>query len=185
VDFSSAAIDARLAEILDSDSSTTALTPVTSRLGRLAATQAKAPDQSPNTDAIPTSITGSWGAIARAHMSVKMYANLVKLARAPDGWAGARSRALSAAAILRFLDFWLLVRDEASEPLLTLAPDGSLVAEWFKSVRQRLDVRYSPHGVIFGLITPKNILEGAESAKTVATILKLHPQKPLSWHQAK
>jgi hypothetical protein len=118
-------------------------------------------------------------------MSVKMYANLVKLARAPDGWAGANSKALSSPALLRFLDFWQLVRDEASEPLLTLAPDGSLVAEWFKSVRQRLDVRYSSRSVIFGLITPKNILEGAESAETVATILKLHPQKPLSWHQAK
>jgi hypothetical protein len=181
VDFSSAAINTRLAEAIDLDSSVTASLPVTSRLGHPRATNLKAPDRSTNTDTIPNSIAGTWGSIARAHMSVKTYDNLVKLARAPDGWAGANSKPLSSAAILRFLNFWQLVKDEASEPSLTLAPDGSLVAEWFKSVRQRLDVRFSSHGVIFGLITPKNILEGAESAETVATILKLHPQKPLFW----
>lgn len=110
-----------------------------------------------------------------------MYGNLVRLASAPDGWAGPTSKALHPPAILRFLSFWTLIRDEAAEPALTLAPDGSLVAEWFKSERQRLDVRYLPRGVVFGLITPKNILEGAESAETLAAILKVHPQKPLQW----
>jgi hypothetical protein len=114
-----------------------------------------------------------------------MYGRLVKLASASDGWAGPNSKALNAAAISRFLNFWQLVKTESAEPSLTLAPDGSLMAEWFKSERQRLDVRYSLRGVIFGLVSPKNILEGAESAETVATILKLHPQKPLSWQQAK
>jgi hypothetical protein len=114
-------------------------------------------------------------------MSVQMYSNLVRLASAPDHWAGPNSKSLDAASIARFLDFWLLVRDDANEPSLTLAPDGSLIAEWFKSVRQRLDMRFSNRAVVFGLISPKNILEGAESAETVASILKLHPQKPLAW----
>ena len=136
-----------------------------------------------STDAIPSAVTGAWGAIARANMSTRMFGQIVRLSNAPDGWAGVNSKALSAAAILRFLDFWQLVRDQASEPSLTLAPDGSLVAEWFKSTKQRLDVRFSLRGAIFGLITPKNILEGVESAETAATILKVHPQRPLSWGQ--
>jgi hypothetical protein len=117
-------------------------------------------------------------------MSVKMYGNLVKLAGTPDGWAGPHSKGLNVAAINRFLSFWQLIRDEAVESVLTLTPDGCLMAEWFKSDRQRLDVKYSPRAVIFGLITPKNVLEGAESAETVATILKFHPQKPLRWREA-
>ena len=57
------------------------------------------------------------------------------------------------------LDFWQLVRGPAAEPALTLAPDGSLLAEWFKNANQRLDIRFSARAVIFGLITPKNVLE--------------------------
>jgi hypothetical protein len=162
------------------DSSSNAL-PVASRFDAAAPAALKGPGKNSRTEAIPSSILATWGSIARAHMSVKMYANLVQLASAPDHWAGPHSRSLHADAITRFLSFWQLVKDEATEPSLTLAPDGSLLAEWFRSIRQRLDIRFSARAVIFGLITPKNILEGAESAETVATILKLHPQKPLSW----
>jgi hypothetical protein len=133
------------------------------------------------TGALPNTISENWGDIVNAGMSVGMYGDLVRMATAPSGWRGPGSLALRPLSLKKFIAFWLAIRDVAKEPELTLAPDGSLHAEWFKSARQHLDVRFADKNVIFGILNQENIVEGAEQPNTVAEFLKLHHAKPLSW----
>jgi hypothetical protein len=135
----------------------------------------------PSANSLPDSILSSWTRIARAGMSVGMYDDLVRIAARPPGWGGPSSLGLRPASLRNFLEFWSSVRDAASEPELTLAPDGTLHAEWFKSARQHLDVRFLEQRVIFGLFANNSILEGAEHRDMVAQVLKAHRAKPLSW----
>jgi hypothetical protein len=139
--------------------------------------------QASTTNLLPESIFGSWGRINRGSMSVRMYGDLVRLASVRDGWHGPGSRALCVRSLRNFLDFWALVRSDAKEPEIALAPDGTIHAEWFASNRKRLDARFSERDVVFGLFAHDNIVEGVDSVQTVAQILKLHRSKPLSWSQ--
>jgi hypothetical protein len=141
----------------------------------------KADDQKGSSNTLPEAILRSWSRIARANMSVRMYGDLVRIANQPPGWRGPGSLRLRPASLKNFLEFWSIVRNDAAEPELALAPDGTLHAEWFKSQRQRLDVRFLEHKVVFGLIASNSILEGAEQQNTVAQILKSHHAQPLSW----
>jgi hypothetical protein len=110
-----------------------------------------------------------------------MYRDLVRIGMQPPGWRGPGSLGLRPASLRNFLEFWSAIRGGAVEPELALAPDGSLHAEWFKSPRQRLDVRFLDRNLVFGLFTNNNVLEGTEHHNTVALILKAHQAKPLSW----
>lgn len=139
-----------------------------------------APGPSP-TNSLPDAILTSWSRIAQADMSVSLYRNLVRIAMRPDGWRGPGSRSLTPTSLRSFLEFWSTIRASAAEPELALAPDGSLHAEWFKSNRQRLDVRFAGKQALFGLLTNNSIVEGVDSLHTVAEILSAHPAKPLSW----
>ena len=134
-----------------------------------------------STESLPDTIQGSWTKIARANMSVDLSADLVRIGRLPSNWGGPGSQSLRPKSLQNFLEFWLAIRDNAAEPEITLAPDGTLHAEWFKSPRQRLDVRFADQKAFFGLLTNNSILEGADDLGTVAGILKLHHARPLLW----
>jgi len=133
------------------------------------------------TDSLPESILANWSRIAQANLTVGMYANLVQVALRPPGWRGPGSLSLRTDSVKDFLEFWGSVRANAAEPELALAPDGSLHAEWFKSQRQRLDLRFSNKRVFFGLLNKNNILEGADDKDTVGNILRTHHASPLTW----
>jgi hypothetical protein len=137
--------------------------------------------QPASVNSLPESLLTSWSRIAQANMSVRMYRDLVRIGMQPPGWRGPGSLGLRPASLRNFLEFWLAVRSSAVEPELALAPDGTLHAEWFKSPRQRLDVRFLDRNLVFGLFTNNNVLEGAEKHNIVALILKAHQAKPLSW----
>ena len=132
-------------------------------------------------NSVPQSALALWTRIGRANMSVRMFGDLMRIAAQPNGWRGPASVALRAASLKGFLDFWADIRGQAKEPELSLVPDGSLLAEWYKSEKQRLDVRFVKHTVLFGLLADDRILEGAEQLQTVAQILKSHQLKPLNW----
>jgi len=134
-----------------------------------------------SSNSLPMSILANWSKIARANMSVGMYADLVRIAGAQDGWRGSGSLSLRSESLNDFLEFWSTVRDDAVEPEVALAPDGSLHAEWFKSMRRRLDVRFAKQRAFFGLFTNDGILEGVDHLNAVAQILKSHHSKPLTW----
>ena len=134
-----------------------------------------------STNSLPETILRSWSKIALADMSVGMSEGLVRIATNSNGWRGPGSLSLRAESLESFLEFWSTIRDDALEPELALAPDGTLHAEWFRSQRQRLDVRFAEHNVVFGLFANNSILEGVERLQIVASFLKLHPEKPLKW----
>jgi len=94
----------------------------------------------PGADTLPETILTSWSRIARANISVRMYDDLVRAATRPPG--------LRSGSLRNFLEFWSAVHDVAVEPELALAPDGTIHAEWFKSARQRLDVRFLDQKVL-------------------------------------
>ena len=133
------------------------------------------------TEAAPPTIVAAWGAIRQARMSSEMYGKLVRLAFVAPGWRGPGAQSMKVSSLNQFFHFWSLIRNDAVEPELALAPDGSIHAEWFKSLRQRLDIRFADANVRFGMFTNNNILEGADKLATVAQILKDHHAKPLTW----
>ncbi len=132
-------------------------------------------------NSVPESILAVWTRIGSANISVRMYRDIVRLAMQPTGWRGPGSLALRSSSLKSFLEFWAAVRDEAAEPEVALAPDGSIHAEWFKSSRERLDVRFAEQKLVFGLLTSNSILEGAENLNLVALILRSHRSQPLKW----
>lgn len=134
-----------------------------------------------NTNSLPAVILASQGKMAEAGISTRMYDDLVRLANRGDGWRGPGSKSLQLTSLNNFLNFWAKIRDEASEPELALAPDGAIHAEWNASPQRRLDVRFSGDRMIFGLLTSKSIIEGADKADIIAKILRSHYAKPLLW----
>jgi hypothetical protein len=131
------------------------------------------------TGALPSAIASNVGKFARAGVTERMYDNLIRIAFAARG----RSGELTATSVRDFVEFWSYISDVSVEPEFALSPRGALSAEWFRSQRHRLDLQFIGPKVIFGLIAPNSILEGAESPATVAAILKNHPSRPLSWEK--
>lgn len=131
-----------------------------------------------STNALPRAISENWGKILRAKLTGAMLSNLTRIS---IGRRRPNARALTTQSLGEFLEFWGRVRAVAVEPEITAAPDGTLCAEWFKSPQQRLDVRFVPGRVMFGLFSREGILEGAESLDNVAKYLKSHSARPLQW----
>jgi hypothetical protein len=136
-------------------------------------------EKAPQTAAVPAVLQSNWSKIAKANMSNDLYASLIRIARA----SGPGIHTLKLKSLQNFLAFWVAVRDDAAEPELGLGPDGSIFPEWFKSHKQRLDVRFTDQRVFFGLFANNDILEGASSLDDAAKTLMAHHAKPLSWRQ--
>jgi hypothetical protein len=134
----------------------------------------------PVTDALPGALKANWGKLTQATLSDRMYRQIQRLATVP-GDAHPGSRLLGTSCLSNFLEFWAHVHNDATEPDLVLAPDGTLYAEWFKSARQKLDVRFTSSTVTFGLFANTDILEGAQRPAAVAALLSAHAAKPLRW----
>lgn len=129
----------------------------------------------PNTNAVPPAIQANWGRIAQARLPVHMYRSILRIATL-------QAPALVPISLAYFLEFWRRVAADAVEPELVLAPDGTVHAEWFRSPRQRLDVRFAASGkAVFGLFANTDVLEGAYNTEAVATLLAAHPARPLQW----
>jgi hypothetical protein len=137
-------------------------------------------DTRAESDALPGAVRANWGKIAKAKLTQRMYAKIVRVAAASAALRPP-ARALTPASLGVFLDFWMRVRFVAAEPELALAADGIVSAEWYKSPRQKLDLRFAASTVIYGLFANSSISEGADSSETVANLLKAHPSKPLQW----
>lgn len=132
------------------------------------------------TDALSGAIRANWGKLTQAALSDRMYQQIQRIATVPDDTRPG-SRLLGTNCLSNFLEFWARVHNDATEPDLVLAPDGTLYAEWFKSGRQKLDVRFTSSTVTFGLFANADILEGAQQPQAVAAILSAHAAKPLRW----
>jgi hypothetical protein len=134
------------------------------------------------TDALPNSLVANWTKLSASELSRRFYSRLLRLAS--DRFSGQplpSSERLRASSLSDFLDFWSKIKSTAAEPEISLSNDGSLIAEWFRSPEQRLDIKFGRSAVMFGLFNKEHIIEGAESKELVALILSGHSARPLEW----
>ena len=162
---------ARSAELTPTIQSSSSMTPEANKLTKRS-----------STGALPDTISESWGDIVNAGMSVGMYGDLVRMATAPSGVARARIACFASHISQKFHRILVSYSRCCKRTGAYPRSDGSLHAEWFKSTRQRADVRFAGKNVIFGVLNQGNIVEGAEQPNTVAEFPKVAPHaKPLSW----
>ena len=135
-----------------------------------------------DSNSLSEAIVQNWTRLAFSGLSGGTYARLRKLASKAPEWRGSGSKPLSGASLRYFLEFWKLVREDASEPELALAPNGNLQVEWHKNWRKHLDLEFSDNGLAyFGLFDGKSILEGVEFGRELADTLMHRSSKPLRW----
>lgn len=133
------------------------------------------------TSQMPESALLLWPQFLSNNLTMKLVNSIVHLLSAKGGAGEGRKKPLSHESLNAFLEFWDGVKDVAIDPDLSLAPDGTLVAEWYNSVNRRLDVRFLGKDVVFGLIAGARILEGVDSQKSVILMMRNHPASPLKW----
>lgn len=81
-----------------------------------------------------------------------------------------------------FLLFLELSQEPNVDPEMFLAPNGMLVAEWYRSSRSHLDIEFAGgNKCFFGIFSPGQILEGSGSVSELARILSGHSSHPLKW----
>ncbi len=135
-----------------------------------------------SSDAVPESIRDNWQRLATSGLSEGLYSRLQKLANKLDGWRGKGSRRLSAGSLHHFLIFWSLVKENAVEPFVTLAPNGHLYAEWHASWKRHLDVEFTDTGdVFYGLFHGNVIHEGREKVSELVIMLQSRHTNPFKW----
>ena len=127
-------------------------------------------------DSLPTAILENWSKLASIQLTSRFYNRLLRAA------VSQRGMPLKTGPLRAFLDFWLVVRSSAVTPEIVIAPDGSLHAEWYKSDRDRLDIRFTDRQAFFGLFANKEIYEGVTNPAYLANILLKHPARPLRWN---
>lgn len=133
------------------------------------------------TDALPDALSANWSKLTAANLTKSFRSRLLTLASDRLGTSPSEIRGLRPKSLSDFLDFWDDVKEHAVEPEITVSRDGSLVAEWFKSEKERLDIKFADRALLFGLLDKGAILEGAQGIDLVSKILLDHDSKPLKW----
>jgi hypothetical protein len=123
--------------------------------------------------AVPQAILENWSRLYIAELPDRVYMRIRQLARYEDGWRGIGSKGLSTEALRTFLNFWILIKSDASAPEIALTARGSLQAEWFQSARRHLDLEFvSDRKIFFGLFHDGNVNEGVYSLGALVQWLK-------------
>jgi hypothetical protein len=142
-------------------------------------------EQEPMTAAMPSAIVSNWTRLFRANLSGQLYSRIMQIARRQDGWRGQGSKRLSQEALRAWLDFWIQVRDRASEPALALTARGTLQVEWFRNARRHLDLEFvSKQRIFFGLFDGSAVYEGVDKIGSLRPWLVDHHARPLQWRSA-
>jgi hypothetical protein len=139
------------------------------------------------TETLPTAMVANWTKLKSSALSAQFYSRLLRLAS--DRFSSAAPHATTAerlrpSSLSDFLDIWSTIKSDAVEPEISLSTDGSLIAEWFKSPDQHLDIKFGRSAVMFGLFNRGHIIEGAEGKDLVVAILRNHSAKPFQWRAA-
>jgi hypothetical protein len=172
--------DAGARQILFSD--TSMRPPVANPWSRRRASRPKEPLTA---NAMPAAIVANWTKLFQANLSGRLYGRVMQIARRQDGWRGAGSKGLTSEALKAWLDFWIGVNAQASEPSLALTARGTLQAEWFRSSRRHLDLEFvSPERIFFGLFDGCAVYEGVDTIEALVTRLDDHRAHPLQWRSA-
>ncbi len=116
--------------------------------------------------AVPYAVANNWVLLAKSKLSRKTYGRILRLAEEAESPGRA---ALRPGSLRTFLSFWDTVSGLDSEPEVTLARNGNLVAEWHRRWNCHLDVEFKEDGmVLYGLFTGRIVSEGRDSADALA-----------------
>ncbi len=116
--------------------------------------------------AVPDAVENNWVLLAKSKLSRKTYGRILRLAQEAESPGRA---ALRPGSLRTFLSFWDTVSVLASEPEVTLARNGNLVAEWHRRWNCHLDVEFKEDGMIlYGLFTGRIVNEGRDAAGSLA-----------------
>ena len=138
---------------------------------------------STSVEALPKAIQDNWNRIALSKPPPRTYQRIRQIARKEAGWRGRGSYPLSSQSLEWFLEFWKLIRGNASEPELAITPSGRLQVDWYKNSRRHLDIEFAENGTVFyGFFDGKSVHEGVETYDVLAEWLRSRESKPLRWH---
>lgn len=116
--------------------------------------------------AVPYAVANNWVLLAKSKLSRKTYGRILRLAQEAESPGRA---ALRPGSLRTFLSFWDTVSVLASEPEVTLARNGNLVAEWHRTWNCHLDVEFKEDGmVLYGLFTGRIVSEGRDAVDALA-----------------
>jgi hypothetical protein len=134
------------------------------------------------TGATPETIVKNWQLLATSGLSEQSFLFILRLARKKSGWRGSGSKPLEASSLSNFLKFWDKVSEYATEPEFALAPNGNIQAEWYKDERHFLELKFTPHNMIFfGFFDGDKVYEGRTEPDDIIKILSSKEFKPLKW----
>ena len=132
----------------------------------LAAIELASSAETSQTSAVPDAVANNWALLAKSKLSKKIYGRILRLAQEAES---PEEVALRPGSLRTFLSFWDTVSVLASEPEITLAGNGNLVAEWHRRWNCHLDVEFKEDGMIlYGLFTGRIVSEGRDVADALA-----------------
>jgi hypothetical protein len=132
--------------------------------------------------AVPHAIRMNWGLLSDPKLSKQFRSRLLTLAGATDGWRGEGSRAMSPSALTTLLTFLRSSLGHAVEPEIALTQEGGVLAQWFKSPKEYLDLTFRPdNSVYFGLFDRGTVYEGVDNSSRVLQFVRTISPAAMRW----
>jgi hypothetical protein len=139
-------------------------------------------------ETIPDSIRSNWYRLKQSGLPVKAFGELVSAASSPDRVSGRGKRPLSPKSLENFLLFWEAVANHAAEPVLSIAPSGYIVAEWYNDSEHSLVVMTDGDDkLFFSLFDEGRPVEGFENTASTTNVINMflaRRQNPFLWSDA-
>ena len=153
--------------------------------------RALTPDPSPRLNSgetIPDSIRSNWYRLKQSGLPEKAFGDLVSAASSPERWTGGGKQALSQKSLENFLAFWEGVANQAAEPVLSIAPSGHVIAEWYSDPDHSLVIMTDEDDkLFFSLFDEGRPVEGFENAGSTTNVINMfiaREQNPFLWSDA-
>jgi uncharacterized protein YbjT (DUF2867 family) len=142
------------------------------------------PLPSESTSALPVSYRDNAPVLNRSGLSKETSDRIFQLAAKSSGHNEEQARPLDAASLRAFLSFWISISAQAREPILSLAPNGNLVAHWHASWRRHLDLEFDRGNIIyFGLFDNHDVVQGKAVSANLIQTLAGRTNNPFMWKQ--
>jgi hypothetical protein len=131
---------------------------------------------------MPIGVRDSWQALAVSGISERLFGRILFIAILRQNSKQNGSKPLSSESLRSFLRFWVLIRADAAEPFLSVAPNGHLCGEWHTSWSRHLDVEFAQEEMAyFGLFHGKEEIEGYSNISDLAKMIQSRPKNPFRW----
>ncbi len=122
---------------------------------------------------IADAIRANWSKWAHANLSATTWGRIVSEATRRIG-GEATTWELNAVSLSSFLDLWLLIEGQSKEPVLSIAPRGTIIAEWVLDPDNFLVVDFQSDGkLIYSLFVDSYPTEGIFPSNRLAEFSRM------------